>query len=168
MTESSIASSLSDSVGSSGGGVIAARSAGHRHGIPPPSSSTNYAPLSDTTNLEVLEYPFLTLKTYPPGFIVHIGISMMQWYIIAEKINQWEKQYTKFLLVLNFTTFQEEQSVLDPSNYSIVSITPKNQKHATTGNSVSHSGSTNCSFLCLIPLKGGQSYEWKWDPTHEP
>lgn len=30
---------------------------------------------SDSANLEVLEYPFLTMKTYPPGFIVHIGDS---------------------------------------------------------------------------------------------
>ena len=67
------ASSLSDSVGSSGGGIIAARSA-HRHGAPVPGSSITYAPPSDTTNLEVLEYPFLTMKTYPPGFIVHLGI----------------------------------------------------------------------------------------------
>ena len=36
----------------------------------PPSAYLN----SDVTrNLEILEYPFLTMKTYPPGFIVHIG-----------------------------------------------------------------------------------------------
>ena len=34
---------------------------------------SNAAAPSDTANLEGLEYPFLTMKTYPPGFIVHLG-----------------------------------------------------------------------------------------------
>lgn len=27
----------------------------------------------EAANLEVLEYPFLTMTSYPPGFIVHLG-----------------------------------------------------------------------------------------------
>jgi len=90
------ASSLSDSMGSSGGGTVAARSAGHRHGIAPPSASTTYAPLSDTTNLEVLEYPFLTMKTYPPGFIVHIGGTVSARSVkLLDRINNSEEPETR-------------------------------------------------------------------------
>lgn len=38
--------------------------------VPPPSTFPN---VNDVASLEILEYPFLTLTTYPPGFIVHIG-----------------------------------------------------------------------------------------------
>ena len=89
----STASSLSDSVGSSGGGMVVGRSAGHRHGIPPPSSSAAYVPLSDTTNLEVLEYPFLTMKTYPPGFITHIGNSIENFKEMQGRIAISTRQY---------------------------------------------------------------------------
>lgn len=37
---------------------------------PPPSTFPN---VNDVASLEILEYPFLTLTTYPSGFIVHIG-----------------------------------------------------------------------------------------------
>lgn len=40
--------------------------------VPAPPSST-YPNGAEVSSLEILEYPFLTLKTYPPGFIVHIG-----------------------------------------------------------------------------------------------
>lgn len=30
-------------------------------------------PSMNSNNLEMLEYPFLTMTEYPPGFIVHIG-----------------------------------------------------------------------------------------------
>lgn len=38
---------------------------------------------SDSANLEVLEYPFLTMKTYPPGFIVHIGESFLFYFLFS-------------------------------------------------------------------------------------
>ncbi|XP_046644781.1 C2 domain-containing protein 5-like isoform X3 [Daphnia pulicaria] len=69
------ASSLSDSFGSSGGGVIASncRPTTHRQTSVPAPPTNAYLNTDVTRNLEVLEYPFLTMKTYPPGFIVHIG-----------------------------------------------------------------------------------------------
>ncbi|XP_046438599.1 C2 domain-containing protein 5-like isoform X2 [Daphnia pulex] len=69
------ASSLSDSFGSSGGGVIASncRPTTHRQTSVPAPPTSAYLNTDVTRNLEVLEYPFLTMKTYPPGFIVHIG-----------------------------------------------------------------------------------------------
>lgn len=30
-------------------------------------------PSMNSNNLDMLEYPFLTMTEYPPGFIVHIG-----------------------------------------------------------------------------------------------
>jgi len=72
------ASSLSDnnSFGSSGGGGIAptCRPTTHRQTSVPAPPTSAYLNTDVTRNLEVLEYPFLTMKTYPPGFIVHIGI----------------------------------------------------------------------------------------------
>jgi hypothetical protein len=52
---------------------MAANCRPHRQtSVPAPPTST-YLNGTDGTNLEVLEYPFLTMKTYPPGFIIHIG-----------------------------------------------------------------------------------------------
>lgn len=76
-----IASSLTDSFGSSGGGGgggPAINSRPHRQtSVPAPPVNTYINGATDGANLEVLEYPFLTMKTYPPGFIVHIGKSLL-------------------------------------------------------------------------------------------
>lgn len=66
-----LASSLSDSFGSSGGGVNHSRP--HRQTSVPAPTTNAFPNGSDCMSLEFLEYPFLTMKTYPPGFIVHIG-----------------------------------------------------------------------------------------------
>lgn len=69
------ASSLSDSFGSSGGGISSnCRQTAHRQtSVPVPPSNTYLNGVDVTRNLDALEYPFLTMKTYPPGFIVHVG-----------------------------------------------------------------------------------------------
>ncbi|EFX89381.1 hypothetical protein DAPPUDRAFT_40738 [Daphnia pulex] len=56
-------------------GVIASncRPTTHRQTSVPAPPTSAYLNTDVTRNLEVLEYPFLTMKTYPPGFIVHIG-----------------------------------------------------------------------------------------------
>lgn len=45
----------------------------HRQTSVPTSTPSAYSPYNETSGLEMLEYPFLTMKTYPPGFVVHIG-----------------------------------------------------------------------------------------------
>lgn len=68
------ASSLTDSVGSSGGNMAPNCRPYRQTSVPAPPTST-YPNVAEVSNMEILEYPFLTLKTYPPGFIVHIGKS---------------------------------------------------------------------------------------------
>ena len=72
-----LASSLTDSFGSSGGGNTAINSRTLRQTSVPVPPANNYLNGTDGTNLEVLEYPFLTMKTYPPGFIIHIGMPLL-------------------------------------------------------------------------------------------
>ncbi|XP_045779186.1 uncharacterized protein LOC123876855 isoform X1 [Maniola jurtina] len=42
-------------------------------GIPGSGGGAILRPSMNSNNLEMLEYPFLTMTEYPPGFIVHIG-----------------------------------------------------------------------------------------------
>ncbi|XP_057366320.1 C2 domain-containing protein 5-like isoform X1 [Daphnia carinata] len=92
------ASSLSDSFGSSGGGISSnCRPAAHRQTSVPAASTNTYLNGVDVTrNLDALEYPFLTMKTYPPGFIVHVGGTVSARSVkLLDRINNSEEPETR-------------------------------------------------------------------------
>lgn len=66
-------------MGSSGGGTNNSCKPHRQASIPGPGTQS-FPPGTDAAPLEILEYPFLTMKTYPPGFILHIGTVIKQLY----------------------------------------------------------------------------------------
>ena len=64
--------------------------------IPVPVSQTYSATGAEVVNVDVLEYPFLTMKTYPPGFIVHIGGTVSARSVkLLDRINNSEEPETR-------------------------------------------------------------------------
>ncbi|MPC17141.1 C2 domain-containing protein 5 [Portunus trituberculatus] len=59
-------SSLAGSGGSSGGGVVGKVGGGTM-------SASHHRPIMTQESFDLLEYPFLTMKSFPPGFILHLG-----------------------------------------------------------------------------------------------
>ena len=91
------ASSLSDSVGSSSGMMSSANRPYRQGSVPVPVNQT-YSTTSgpEAVNLDVLEYPFLTMKTYPPGFVVHIGGTVSARSVkLLDRINNSEEPETR-------------------------------------------------------------------------